>query len=68
MIVFQVNDMTCGHCAGVISKAVRDTDPAARVEIDLATHRVMIEPGQADMAALREAIEEAGYTPEQAAG
>jgi copper chaperone len=66
MIVFQVNDMTCGHCAGVITKAVRDTDPAARVEIDLAAHRVTIEPGQADAAALREAIEEAGYTPEAA--
>jgi copper chaperone len=64
MIVFQVNDMTCGHCAGVITQAVRDTDPAARVEIDLAAHRVMIEPGQAEAAVLREAIEEAGYTPE----
>lgn len=64
MIIFQVNDMTCGHCAGVITKAVRDTDPAARVEIDLATHRVMIEPGQAGVEVLREAIEEAGYTPE----
>lgn len=64
MIVFQVNDMTCGHCAGVISKAVRDTDPAARVEIDLATHRVMIEPGQADAGQLAAAIREEGYTPE----
>ena len=64
MIVFQVNDMTCGHCAGVITKAVRDTDPAARVEIDLVAHRVTIEPGLAGAEDLRQAIEEAGYTPE----
>lgn len=64
MIVFQVNDMTCGHCAGVITKAVRDTDPAARVEVDLTAHRVTIEPGLAGAEDLRQAIEEAGYTPE----
>ena len=64
MIVFQVNDMACGHCAGVITKAVRDTDPAARVEIDLVAHRVTIEPGLAGAEDLRQAIEEAGYTPE----
>ncbi len=64
MIVFQVNDMTCGHCAGVITKAVRDTDPAARVEIDLVAHRVMIESAQADAVRLAAAIREEGYTPE----
>ena len=65
MIIFQVNDMTCGHCAGVITRAVRDTDPAARVEIDLAAHRVMIESAQADAGQLAAAIREEGYTPEE---
>ena len=63
MVTFQVNDMTCGHCASVITKAVRAVDGAARVNVDLARSRVEIEPTEADAAALRDAIAEAGYTP-----
>lgn len=63
MIAFQVDDMTCGHCASTITKAVKAADANAQVSIDLAAHRVSIEPAQADAAALRDAIAEAGYTP-----
>ena len=27
---FKVQDMTCGHCAGTIEKAVKSADPAAK--------------------------------------
>lgn len=63
MIAFEVNDMTCGHCVSNITKAVQAADPQARVEIDLARHRVQVEPAQADAAQLRAAIAQAGYTP-----
>lgn len=63
MIAFQIDDMTCGHCASMITKAVKAADAQAQVTIDLAAHRVTIEPAQADAQALREAIAEAGYTP-----
>lgn len=63
MIAFQVNDMTCGHCVGAITRAVEAADPGAAVRIDLATHRVQVEPGSADTASLEAAIREAGYTP-----
>jgi copper chaperone len=63
MISFQVNDMTCGHCVATITKAVRSVDHDARVEIDLAAHRVQIEPAQADAGAFADAIKGAGYTP-----
>ena len=63
MIAFEVNDMTCGHCASTITKAVKETDRAAKVQIDLAVHRVEIEPASAGAAELAEAIKEAGYTP-----
>jgi copper chaperone CopZ len=33
----EVKDMTCGHCAGVITKAVKDIDAQAKVDIDVAT-------------------------------
>lgn len=64
MITFEVKDMTCGHCVSAITQAVRAADPQARVDIDLARHRVQIEPGQADAQALEAAISEAGYTPQ----
>lgn len=66
MITFQVNDMTCGHCASTITKAIQATDKDAKTHIDLATHRVQIQPNAADAQELAEAIREAGYTPEPA--
>ena len=64
MIVFEVNDMTCGHCASTITQAVQAADRGAQVQIDLAAHRVAIEPAAADAKVLEEAIREAGYTPQ----
>jgi len=63
MIAFDVQDMTCGHCVSTITKALKDTDRDAKVQIDLATHRVQVEPAAADADELAEAIRDAGYTP-----
>jgi len=63
MIAFKVDDMTCGHCVQAITRAVRDADAGAAVRIDLADHRVEIEPARAHAAQLQNAIAEAGYTP-----
>ena len=63
MISFQVNDMTCGHCVSSITKAVKALDSGAKVQIDLAAHRVEIEPAGANAVELSDAIKEAGYTP-----
>jgi copper chaperone len=62
MLTFEVNDMTCGHCASTITKAVKAVDRVARVEIDLNAHRVQVESAAADATELAEAIKEAGYT------
>ena len=62
MIEFTVNDMTCGHCASTITRAVKDVDAASRCEIDLGTKKVRIESTH-DAGEFKEAIEEAGYTP-----
>ncbi len=66
MIAFQVNDMTCGHCASVITKALKDTDSAAKVTIDLEHHMVSVIPAEATIDDIRDAIIDAGYTPQQA--
>ena len=63
MTTFEVKDMTCGHCVSTITKAVKDVDQGAKVQIDLATRRVTIEPTEADAATLSDAISQAGYTP-----
>ena len=63
MIAFKVEDMTCGHCASVITRVVKEADSNARIRIDVAQHLVEIEPDASDAKALREAISEAGYSP-----
>jgi copper chaperone len=63
MIAFEVKDMTCGHCAGTITKALAAADRDAKVQIDLRSHRVQIEPVCADARQFADAIRQAGYTP-----
>jgi copper chaperone len=65
MIAFEVNDMSCGHCVSSITKAVQAVDPQAQVQVDLAQHRVQIEPVNAQAAQLDAAIRDAGFTPVQ---
>ena len=62
MIVFDVQDMTCGHCAATITKAVKAVDPAAEVQIDLGAHQVKVESAR-PAEAIAGAIREEGYTP-----
>lgn len=58
----QVHDMTCGHCSGVITAAVKGVDAQAKVDIDIASRAVRIEsthPANEFVAA----IQQAGYSP-----
>lgn len=66
MIAYQVNDMTCGHCVSMITKAVKSVDPAAILAIDLASKRVEITSANAVASELKDAIEAAGHTPVEA--
>ena len=61
MHTFRVENMTCGHCVNSISQAVHTVDADARIEVDLARHLVHIEPVDADLRVLSDAIAEAGY-------
>ncbi|SEP78673.1 copper chaperone [Devosia sp. YR412] len=56
-----VNDMTCNHCVGTVTRALQAALPGAEIAVDLATHSVRF---TGDAAKGKEAIEEAGYTPE----
>ena len=63
MQALRVDDMTCGHCASTITKALKQADRNARVTIDLSQHLVMVDPTEADTQELSDAITESGYTP-----
>ncbi len=59
--IFAVSDMTCGHCAARVKKAVLSLEPGAEVEVDLASGDVTVSPPAADPAAVARAITESGY-------
>lgn len=59
---FFVEDMTCGHCAGRIKTAIETALPGTQVAADPATKIVSV-TGASDMAATRDLIANAGYTP-----
>lgn len=63
MMIFQIPDMHCGHCAGRIAKAVKELDGQARVTIDMVRRRVVVASFAATLEELREVIADAGYTP-----
>ncbi|WP_422647812.1 Copper chaperone, heavy metal ion binding protein [Cupriavidus sp. H18C1] len=60
MMQFQVEGMSCNHCVGAITRAVKQVDPDARVSADIAAQAVSVE-SDADAQEVREAIELAGY-------
>ena len=57
---FDVQGMTCGHCANAVTQAVKSVDPAAQVQVDLGSGKVQVQ-SQQDHAAIAKAIEEEGY-------
>ena len=64
MTTFQVDDMTCGHCASAISRAIAAVDKNARMDIRIQQKRVRV-ASSATTAELAEAIQGAGYTPRE---
>ena len=57
---FQVQGMTCGHCVGAVTNAVKSVDPQAQVQVDLSSGKVEVQTQQ-DRTAIARAIEEEGY-------
>lgn len=60
MLEFDVKDMSCGHCAGSVTKAAKLVDPAAKVDVDLANKKVKVE-SQKDRSLFAKALTDAGY-------
>lgn len=62
MLELNIPTMSCGHCVKAITEAVREVDPQAQVEADLATKRVQVQT-EAARATVVVALVEAGYAP-----
>jgi copper chaperone len=60
---FLIEDMSCGHCAGRITKAVVATDTTADVRIDIASKIATIAT-RVSADEIAGAIVAAGYTPQ----
>jgi copper chaperone len=60
-IEFKVEGMSCQHCVSAVTKAIHERDAAAQVQIDLAAGKVSVD-STATVDALKDAIDDAGYT------
>jgi copper chaperone len=63
-VAVRVEDMTCGHCASTITKAIESSIPGAKVTANPAARLVSVTG--AELARIREIISLAGYTPTEA--
>jgi copper chaperone len=59
-VELKVQGMTCGHCVRAVTAAVRQVDPDAHVDIDLASGRVSAQTS-AQRDQLVAAIQQEGY-------
>ena len=57
---FQVQGMSCGHCASAVTQAVKSVDPQAEVKVDLGSGQVEVQTDSA-REEIAKAIQEEGY-------
>jgi copper chaperone len=63
-ITYTVPGMSCGHCKAAVTAEVSAVAGVESVDVDLETKLVRISGENLDDAALRAAIDEAGYEAE----
>ncbi len=59
---FEIANMTCGGCARSVTATIKDLDPNAQVDIDVATKLVNVQ-SSATVEQLTEALTEDGFPP-----
>ena len=63
MVVLKVTGMSCGGCVSKITRAIQALDQQARIEVDRATGRVVVETSES-AASLRELVQRLGFGAE----
>lgn len=57
---YKIDNMTCGHCAGSVQKAILSVDPQATIKVDLGAREVSVETIAA-AGPIADALKAAGY-------
>ena len=65
IVTFSVPGMQCGHCKDAVTREVQAVAGVESVQVDLDSKRVTVSGRGLDDAALRAAIDEAGYEAAQ---
>ena len=65
-VVYLVPGLHCDHCVAAVEQEVSAVAGVESVDVDLETKRVVVRGDGLDDAALRAAIDEAGYDAEPA--
>ena len=60
MQTYKIDNMTCGHCAGAVQKAILSVDPQATIKVDLGNREVSVETAAA-AGPIADALKAAGY-------
>ncbi len=60
MMTLKVPDMSCGHCASVITKAIKELDKGAGLEFDMHNRKIQVETAT-PAEELLDAMADAGY-------
>lgn len=67
MFTLNILDMSCGHCASVITKTLQSLDPDARLTFDIPHHQVEVKTDE-DLDSVIEVLTAAGYPATLAQG
>ena len=59
MYEFDIPDMSCGHCVGTVTQAIKSVDPAAVANVDLTTRKAPVETN-AEPGKIGGALDDAG--------
>jgi copper chaperone len=60
MITLKVPDMSCSHCSGVITKALKQLDPNAEIGFDMHHRMIQVETSSTPTMVV-DALDKAGY-------
>ncbi len=58
---YTVAGMTCAHCVAAVTEEVEQVAGVSAVEVELASGRLAVQGDSVDDAAIRAAVDEAGY-------
>jgi copper chaperone len=59
--IYAIEGMTCEHCVRSVTEEVSEVAGVASVDVDLASGRMVVHGAGVAPAAVRAAVEEAGY-------